>query len=79
MTRKCKFCMEEFEPRAAGRKQIFCSSKCRKIFEKQLRQWALVQVARGKVDLETLVLNKRGKMMDDTLDVEGIRKRNTSV
>ena len=79
MTRKCKFCSEEFEPRAAGRKQIFCSSKCRKIFEKQLRQWALVQVARGKVDLETLVLNKRGKMMDDTLDVESIRKRNTSV
>ena len=79
MTRKCKFCSEEFEPRAAGRKQIFCKSDCRKIFEKQLRQWALVQVARGKVDLETLALNIRGKTMDDTLDVESIRKRNTSV
>ena len=30
-----------------------------KIFEKKLRQWALVQVAKGKVNLETLVLNKR--------------------
>ena len=79
MTSQCKFCMEEFEPRAAGRKQIFCSSKCRKIFEKQLRQWALVQVARGKVDLETLALNIRGKTMDDTSDGENTRKRNTSV
>ena len=59
MTRKCKRCREEFQPRAAGRKQIFCSSKCRKTFEKQLRQWALIQVAKGKVDLETLALNKR--------------------
>ena len=59
MTRKCKFCMEEFEPRAAGRKQIFCKSDCRKIFEKQLRQWSLIQVAKDKVDLKTLVLNKR--------------------
>jgi|TARA_Y100000294_G_C8411864_1_gene279115 hypothetical protein len=59
MTRKCKFCRKEFEPRAAGRKQIFCKSDCRKLFEKQLRQWALFQVARGKVDLETLALDKR--------------------
>ena len=59
MTRKCKFCTEEFEPRAAGRKQIFCKSDCRKIFEKQLRQWSLIQVAKDKVDLKTLVLNKR--------------------
>jgi len=59
MTRQCKFCRKEFEQRAAGRKQIFCKSDCRKLFEKQLRQWALFQFARGKVDLETLALDKR--------------------
>ena len=58
MTRKCKWCREEFQPRAAGRKQKFCSFKCRKIFEKKLRQWSLIQFAKGKVDLETLALNK---------------------
>ena len=60
MTRQCKFCRKEFEPRAAGRKQIFCKSDCRKLFEKQLRQWSLIQVAKGKVNFLTLVLNKRG-------------------
>ena len=58
MISQCKLCRNEFDPRTAGRKQIFCSSKCRKIFEKQLRQWALTQEAIGKVDLETLALKK---------------------
>ncbi len=79
MTRKCKFCMEEFQPRVAGRKQIFCNSKCRKIFERRLRQWALDQVAKRKVNFLTLALNKRGKTMDDAFNVENTRKRNTSV
>ena len=58
MISQCKLCQSEFSPRIAGRKQIFCSPKCRKVFEKKLRAWALVQEERGKVDLETLALKK---------------------
>ena len=59
MNNQCKLCKTEFSPRNAGKKQIFCSAKCRKMFEKQLRTWALVQEENGNVDLETLAL-KRG-------------------
>ena len=71
--------MEEFQPRVAGRKQIFCKSECRKIFERRLRQWAMDQVEKGNVDFLTLALNIRGKTINDTSDVENTRKRNTSV
>ena len=58
MTKLCKICKTEFTPRNAGKKQIYCSPKCRKVFEKRLRTWALVQEERGNVDLETLALKK---------------------
>lgn len=79
MTKKCKWCRIEFTPRVAGRKQEFCDSQCKKIFERQLRDWAMDQVEKGEVDFLTLALNKRGKTMDDTSDGENTRKRNTSV
>ena len=58
MTKLCKLCKTEFTPRNVGKKQIYCSPKCRKVFEKRLRTWALVQEESGNVDLETLALKK---------------------
>ena len=46
----CHRCQRPFTPRSTGGKaQRFCSERCRRAFERELRAWARNQIAAGGV------------------------------
>jgi endogenous inhibitor of DNA gyrase (YacG/DUF329 family) len=46
----CHRCQRPFTPRSTGGKpQRFCSERCRRAFERELRAWARNQIAAGSV------------------------------
>jgi endogenous inhibitor of DNA gyrase (YacG/DUF329 family) len=51
MTRPlCPWCERPFTPRSTGGKpQRFCSERCRRALERELRAWAREQVADGEI------------------------------
>ena len=52
---KCPWCDEPFLPRAnGGKRQRFCSEKCRRAFDSGCRAWAADQVELGEVLVSSL-------------------------
>jgi len=55
MTKQCEWCQREYEPRnSGGSPQKFCSKKCKRLFEKSIRQWSYMQHAQGKLNISEL-------------------------
>ena len=55
MTKQCEWCQREYEPRnSGGSPQKFCTKKCKRLFEKSIRQWAYDERTKGKLNLSEL-------------------------
>jgi len=48
----CAWCSRSFAPRrTGGRRQRFCSERCRRANEKAMREWAQGELAAGRVTI----------------------------